>query len=198
MLPVAGVAVLRCCTARGLLSRSRQVHSRSTGLASGYSPNMDWGDVPAWAAFILSGVAIVVTWKARGDGKRSADASERSAAVAEAALAEQRAEAEERRRKEEEADRPRVELLCNHVTKDLYRLANEGTAPARNITFHQDDLPAVFRLNDGDEVSLNPGEAVDFLMAGSWGKPVPPQLFACWEGQDTPVPVRVTGIRAED
>jgi hypothetical protein len=29
-------------------------------------------------------------------------------------------------------------------------------------------MKAVFRLNDGAEVSLNPGEAVDFLMAGSW------------------------------
>ncbi|MEU9861305.1 hypothetical protein AB0D99_10535 [Streptomyces sp. NPDC047971] len=152
---------------------------------------MDWGDTPAWAAFVLSGVALWVSIKARQDGKRSADASERSADAAEGALADQRRAEAERKQAELEAARPRVELAVDHVNRDLYRLRNDGTAPAMNIVFEEEDLPYVFRLRGTGEVSLKGGEAIDFLMAGSSGAPVPPQLFAKWDGQDELVPLRV-------
>lgn len=145
---------------------------------------MNWGDVPAWGALAVSGIAIWISIKARGDGRVSADAALRSAVAAEETLAaQQRAEAE--------AAMPRVHLVVSHIDKDLYRLQNDGTATASNIVFDQDDLPPVFRLRGTGEVTLNAGEAIDFLMAGSMGSAVPPQLFARWDGQDPAVPVRV-------
>ncbi|MCM8555376.1 hypothetical protein [Streptomyces sp. STCH 565 A] len=152
---------------------------------------MELGDIPAWVACVLAAAAFIVSWKARGDGKRSATASERSAKTAEDALALQRREAEERRQAEAEAARPRVQLRLEHVNKDAYRLCNDGTAPARNIVFDDEELPAVFRLRGTGEVSLEAHEAIEFLMAGSMGKPLPPQLFAKWDGQDAYVPLRV-------
>jgi pyruvate/2-oxoglutarate dehydrogenase complex dihydrolipoamide acyltransferase (E2) component len=166
---------------------------------------MDWGDAPAWAAIVVSVGAVIVSLKARGDGnraataaensvtesKRSADAAEVSARVAEETLADQRREAAERRAAEAAAAVPRAHLKVRHVSKDLYRLENDGTGPALDITFEQDDLPPVFRLRNTGEVSLQADEAIDFLMAGTWGAPVPPQLFARWQGQDELVPLRV-------
>ncbi|GAA2474626.1 hypothetical protein GCM10023100_53110 [Actinocorallia cavernae] len=145
---------------------------------------MDWEIVPAWAALVVSVGALWVGLKARGDGKRSADAAERSALAAEAALARQV-------QAEEEAARPRVALLLEHAGGDAYRLCNEGTAPARNIVFQDEELPAVFRLRNTGEVSLNQGEAIELLMTGSMGAPIPPQLFTRWDGQGEWVPVRV-------
>ncbi|MFJ2017153.1 hypothetical protein [Streptomyces nodosus] len=145
---------------------------------------VDWGVAPAWAALAVSVGALWVSLKVRGDGKRSADAAERSALAAEHTLARQV-------QAEEEATRPRVVLHLEHVDKDAYRLCNEGTASARNIVFQDEELPAVFRLRGTGEVSLNQGEAIEFLMAGSMGLPIPPQLFARWDGQNEWVPVRV-------
>ncbi|MGW9437962.1 hypothetical protein [Streptomyces sp. NPDC055607] len=148
---------------------------------------MSWGDASALAAVLVSIAAAIVAIKARGDGKRSADAAVRSADIAEAALADQRRLEAERRAAEAEAARPRVHLLVEHMDKELYRLKNDGTAPALNIVFEEEDLPYVFRLKGTGEVSLRGGEAIDFLMAGS----LPPQLFAKWDGQEEYVPLRV-------
>lgn len=49
----------------------------------------------------------------------------------------------------------------------------------------------MFRLRGTGEVSLNQGETIEFLMAGSMGLPILPQLFARWDGQDERVQVRV-------
>jgi hypothetical protein len=145
------------------------------------------GDIPAWLALLLSGGAFWVSIKARGDSKTSAQASVRSAVAAEGALALQRQEAEARRLAEEEAARPRVGLRLAHVEKDAYRLCHDGTAPARNIVFEGEEMPYVFTLRGTGEVSLEAGEAIEFLMAGG----VPPQLFVRWDGRDEVVPVRV-------
>ncbi|MFJ2477099.1 hypothetical protein ACIOWI_29695 [Streptomyces sp. NPDC087659] len=162
---------------------------------------MDMGDAPGWVALAFAAAALYVSWKARRDGRRSADASERSAKAAEdsvaesrrsadaaeAALADQRHEAERRRLAEEEAARPRAHLVLGHVTKDLFRLQNDGTGAALGIRFDDTDLPYVFKLRGTGDVSLNAGEAIDFLMAGD----LPPQVFARWDGQDEWVPLRV-------
>ncbi|MGW3100221.1 hypothetical protein ACWDCC_43070 [Streptomyces sp. NPDC001102] len=134
---------------------------------------MGWGDAPGWGALVFSAGALWVSLKAQRDGKRAAD-------VAEATLARQVAA-------EEESARPRVELRIEHGQKDAYRLRNNGTASARDIVFKDEELPYVFGLKGGEKVSLERGEAVAFLMAGS----IPPQLFARWDGQDEWVPVRI-------
>lgn len=134
---------------------------------------MEWGDAPGWTALLVSVGALVVSLRAQRDGKRAAD-------VAEATFARQVAA-------EEEAARPRVDLRLEHEAKDAYRLRNDGAAPARSIVFKDQELPYVFGLKRGEEVSLEQGEAVSFLMAGS----IPPQLFAQWDGQEEWVPLRI-------
>ncbi|MFB7589347.1 hypothetical protein [Streptomyces sp. NPDC056169] len=159
---------------------------------------MDWGDTPAWAAFVISAAALGVAIKTRGDGKRSADASEtaaaasvRSADVAEAALADQRRMEAEQRAAEAEAARPRVRLAVEFVGAYRYRLKNDGNAPAANVSFREDGLPYLFQLRGREGLSLSAGEAIDFQMRGAAGSPVPAQLFAKWDGQEEHLPLRV-------
>lgn len=90
-----------------------------------------------------------------------------------------------------EGPKPNVELDVRHVENDLYRLTNNGTGPAVNIVFDEDNLPAVFLLRSTGEVNLEQDETVDFLMAGSVDKPLTQELRARWDGQEDPVPLRV-------
>ncbi|WCN06035.1 hypothetical protein M6G08_30330 [Streptomyces sp. M92] len=77
-----------------------------------------------------------------------------------------------------------------HVRGQLYRLCNNGTGPAPKLTVLDRDLPPVVR-NIPQEEDLPAGEAHEFLMAGTMGGPVPPQIYVTWDGQETPVPLRV-------
>ncbi|GGP35108.1 hypothetical protein ACWDY7_01440 [Streptomyces calvus] len=178
---------------------------------------MDMGDVPAWAALVVSVGAVVVSLKARSDGsraadaaeksvieakrsadaseqavveaRRSSDASERSAAVAEETLEDQRREAAERRAAEAEANRPRAALCIEHANKAMWHLANYGTGPAENIVC-VDEVEAM--IDDWPAgLSLAPGEVHDFMMVGSMQASIPPVLRVKWDGQDEPVPLRV-------
>jgi hypothetical protein len=178
---------------------------------------MDWGDAPAWAAFFASVGAVIVSLKARGDGrraanaaeqsvteaKRSADASEQSvvearrssdaaevsARVAEETLADQRREAAERRAAEEEANRPRAVLRVEHRKKSSFEIVNAGDAPAENIRC-LNRTEAVNRLPES--FSLEPGEGQEFsLFSGGWGLQAPTSLKMVWDGQDEPKMLRV-------
>lgn len=101
------------------------------GYARSWTASLGWGDWPAWLACLAAVIALVISIRAQRDGRRSANAaeksvgaaevsveearlsrlaSERSATVAEETLADQRREAAERRAAEEEASRPRVDL----------------------------------------------------------------------------------------
>ncbi|GGJ81863.1 hypothetical protein GCM10011583_11670 [Streptomyces camponoticapitis] len=171
---------------------------------------MDWGDAPAWGALVLAAGALGVALKARGDGKRSADAAQasvtearrsaaaaeasvvdgrRSADAAEAALAEQRREAEERRAAEAEAAAPKVAMVLHHRSRSRFQLANEGTAPAHNVHFAEEIPTLIGNLPAG--LTLGPGEVVDFMMAGDMVNAIPPMVLVQWDGQEAPVPLRV-------
>lgn len=171
---------------------------------------MDWGDAPAWAAFALSSGALWISFKARGDGKRSADAAEasvveaqesraearrsgdaaeRSAIAAEETLADQRREAEARRAAEAEANRPRADLVIEHSHKAKWLLINRGTGTAANVRL-SNDVPALIGVWP-DPLELPPGEAHDFMMAGAMGAPIPSVIRVVWEGQADPVPLLV-------
>ncbi|MCX5239773.1 hypothetical protein OG824_31690 [Streptomyces prunicolor] len=159
---------------------------------------MNWGDVPAWAAFVLSGVAVWVSVKARGDGKKSADASAtsaqasvRSAVAAEGALALQRQEFNERRAAEAEASRPRVDLRIEYVGGDRYRVVNHGEAPAENVRFVQPPEQA-HGLNE--VLSLARNEGHDFYVLGSAGLDIPTSLKAVWDGQTEAVTLRMPPV----
>jgi len=152
---------------------------------------MDWGDIPAWLAFALSGGALWVSIKARGDGKKSANASAtsaeasvRSAVAAEGALALQRQEAEARRSAEEEAAQPRVDLRIEWVRKHTYRVVNYGDALAANITCL--NVPGFSRYLD-EPFSLERHGAHEFVVLGTSQSRKPAALRVVWEGQDDPV-----------
>lgn len=134
-------------------------------------------------AMALAGVALVVSIKARGDGKRSADASERSADASvrsaeatEATLAEQVSDREERRRAAEAASRPVVDLRIIRVDEYRYRLQNRGEATARHIAFDTQGRPPLFQVPEGDDADLEGGHAFEFQMGQSWVTPISPQL----------------------
>ncbi|MFJ6862453.1 hypothetical protein [Streptomyces werraensis] len=154
-----------------------------------YSPSMNWGDAPAWAAFVVSVGALGVSIKARSDGKRSADAAEKSAAVAEDALTHQRQMDAERRAAEDEANRPRAMLSCEHAHKAKWQLINHGTAIATNVRVTE-AVGAMHRPWP-ENLTLAPGEVYDFLMAGSMQEPLPSVIRVVWDGQEDPVPLRV-------
>ncbi|MFD8075841.1 hypothetical protein ACFV3E_24690 [Streptomyces sp. NPDC059718] len=140
---------------------------------------MDWGDIPAWAAFVLAAVATVISVKARSDGKRAADA-------AEGALALQRAEAEERR----EAARPRAEFTLERRSVNAFTLRNVGSATAEGVSVLADGLPPIVR-EVPRQVSLQPGVGHDFTMAGSSDGRVPTHIRVVWDGQEEPVALPV-------
>ncbi|MFC9682694.1 hypothetical protein [Streptomyces sp. NPDC056948] len=160
---------------------------------------MDWGDVPAWAAFALSAGALWIAFKARGDGKKSADASAksadasvRSAVAAEEALTLQRREAEERRAAEEEAARPRAVLTLERPEQRRFILRNSGTAVAEGVTITEAGEEGQARdLPEG--VTLHPGEGHPFFILTAMGLETPTRIYVTWEGQEEPVPLGVPG-----
>ncbi|MFE6362960.1 hypothetical protein ACFVP3_23550 [Streptomyces sp. NPDC057806] len=146
---------------------------------------MEWGDVPGWAALAIAAGAFWVSWKARRDGTRNADAAERSATAAEHALADQRREAAERRAAELEAARPKAELRIEYAGRRNYALRNRGDAAAINVINTEphgavDEWPV--------PLSLRPGEAHRFMIVGDNGVGLPPtHLSVQWDGADEPV-----------
>ncbi|MEU6497559.1 hypothetical protein ABZ890_45640 [Streptomyces sp. NPDC046984] len=161
---------------------------------------MNWGNAPAWMALVLSGGALWVSIKARGDGKRSADAaatsasaSVRSAVAAEGALALQQQETAERRAVEAEAARPRPSLVVRHFEKQLYHLINEGRASAEGVRF-VGELPASV-MDAPVEVKLGPGGVHPFFVAPDFDSPSIAVLKVSWDGLDEPVSLRVPPAR---
>lgn len=152
---------------------------------------MNWGDVAAWVAILASAVAIVISVKARGDGKRSADSAAESVQVARDSLALQQELAEEQRA----AAAPYVRLVIDHVRGTRYQLRNAGTAMAEDVhIIDQGDWPYLFDWQH-DGVMLAKEEGRELRMSGASGKPIPPQLWVTWDGQDELVPVPVPAAR---
>lgn len=138
-----------------------------------------------------SGIAIGIAWKARGDGRRSADSAATSAQAAVDSLALQRELAEEQRA----AAAPYVRLVIDHVSGIRYCLRNAGTGAAGDVhIINCGDWPYRFDWQH-DGVTLAKDESRDLRMAGASGKPIPSQLWVTWDGQDELVPVPVPVAR---
>ncbi|MET7412490.1 hypothetical protein [Streptomyces rubiginosohelvolus] len=187
------------------------------GYARSWAASLGWGDWPTLVACLIAGAALVVAFKAQRDGRRSATASERSADaseasaatavasveearlsrlasersanVAEETLADQRREAAERRAAEEEANRPRPRFRIESPGRHRYRLRNVGTGPATGITITARVEP--YLMGHVNDVTLVPGEAFPFNMAGSSGAPIPSTLYVIWDGQAEEVALAV-------
>ncbi|MFG3174904.1 hypothetical protein ACGFZC_07475 [[Kitasatospora] papulosa] len=157
---------------------------------------MEMGDAAAWAAFAISAVAGVISYRAQRDGRKSAEearlsrlASERSAAVAEAQLADQRQEAAERRAAEAEAARPRPDFVIERKSQHMFYLRNVGTGPATGVTLIARQRPYIF--DPVANADMGPHDAEEFRMAGAGGSPVPGTLYLTWDGQSEEVAVTV-------
>lgn len=103
--------------------------------------------------------------------------------------ADQRREAEARRAAEVEANRPRADLVIEHSSKAKWLLINKDTGTAANARL-SNDVPAL--IGDWpDALELPPGEAHDFMMAGTMGARIPSVIRVVWEEQADPVPLLV-------
>lgn len=148
---------------------------------------MEWGTVPAWVTVIVAAVAAgisLLSWRASRRSAqaatRSADASTRSANTAAEALEFQR-----------EAARPRVELKVYPAAKHIYRLQNDGKAPAVELAMPFDDAQQIQWAGFNPiGATLAPGESYEFLAAAPANKPS--NLRFAWLGQEgwvhVPVP----------
>lgn len=177
--------------------------------ARSWTASLEWGDAAAWAAFGLAAIAVVISIRAQRDGRRSANASEksataaeasveearlsriaseRSATVAEETLADQRHEAAERRAAEDEASRPRVELRLEYHSGNLFQLVNGGRKRAENVRLAEAE-PTIDTWETG--LSLGENETLNFFMTGGMAYNIPGVLKFTWDGQPEPVAVRV-------
>lgn len=148
---------------------------------------MDWGDVPAWVAVVVSLVATARAWSA---DRRAREATAGAASV-EVSL-ERIADLLERQSPRDEAvgtrslgapgGRPAAEARSPEFTVELlqggrHRLRNVGTAAATGLTVsveHPDHLVA--DLPDG--VRLPPLASTEpFRVTGSWRSPAPAALL---------------------
>ncbi|OKI41659.1 hypothetical protein A6A29_37655 [Streptomyces sp. TSRI0281] len=157
---------------------------------------MDLGDAAGWAAFAISAGALVVSYRAQRDGRKSAEearlsriASERSATVAEEQLVDQRREAAERRAAEVEASRPRPDFVIEQQSAHIFYLRNTGTGPATGVSLSAREAPYVFEPPSDED--LGPHDAVRFRMAGAAGRPIPGTLYLTWDGQSDEIAVAV-------
>ncbi|MFD9763211.1 hypothetical protein ACFWXI_06660 [[Kitasatospora] papulosa] len=162
---------------------------------------MDLGDAAGWAAFVISGGALVVAVKAQRDGRRSANAAEesvkearrsgdaavRSAVAAELTLADQQRAAEEQRAMEAEAARPRPALFIQYQGGAQFHLVNRGTGRAENIAVAEE----YDAIDPWPEVSLGVNEVYPFMMAGDMATHVPGAIRVTWDGLDEPVSLLV-------
>lgn len=143
---------------------------------------MNWGDVPTAVTGVVAAVALVVAIKARSDGRRAADASERSATASEQAAADGRRSAdaaEEALALQREAARPRVTLQINRAENGAHLLRNTGTAPARNLDLHPDDeVHVAWEDQLGD---LEEGDVRPFWVTAAAAPPA--RLRFKWDGQ---------------
>lgn len=144
---------------------------------------VDWGDAPGWAGALLGGGALVVSILAWRGGNRAADrankAAERSARAAEETLADQRA-----------AAAPKVRLVVENRGGFKRRIRNAGELPARNVEILA--MPtSVVPVKQGPIGGLEPGEAWDFVLAGTHTEAAPSSLRVIWDGQAEPVTLPV-------
>ena len=162
---------------------------------------MTAGELAAWAAAIIAGLALVISccsavlaWKSLRWEKLSAEAATRSAEAAERAnrLAEQAIDA--RLSKMISAtdsssvdlpppDAPDVRWRIERPSENRYVLRNIGTAVAVRVEVDPQQAGPVTR-NLPQGAVIRPGEGCDMLIMGTWGHPVPNQLYVRWDGHD--------------
>ncbi|MGY3206342.1 hypothetical protein [Streptomyces sp. TE5632] len=77
-----------------------------------------------------------------------------------------------------------MRLRVEYMDGDTYRLRNWGDATATNVV-NTEPCPAV--VDWAAPLTLQPGEAHPFMIAGDYDNPAPTQLAVAWDGQEDPV-----------
>lgn len=160
---------------------------------------MDWNALPAWGALLLAAGAGWVSWLARSDSKRAADAAveavriQREASMAAVQAVElqreevaaaieavelQRTDLETRRL--ESAARPVLRVEHSSHWGREYIVRNVGTVAAANVEFKDTRGNVVTKI-----AIMRPGVGV-FIKIGEWGN-IYTTVYATWDGQTEPV-----------
>lgn len=84
-----------------------------------------------------------------------------------------------------------ISWRIEHPGENRYVLRNTGTAIAEHVEVDRAHAGPVNRNLPQDAV-VRPGEGIDMLIAGTWGSPIPNQLYVRWAGQPDWVAVPIT------
>lgn len=158
---------------------------------------MDAGDAAAWVgaitgvgALIVSSVAGAFSWRslmfekeATESARRSAEAAERANVLTERALTTGVPTTPAN-------DSDVKWAIENPGGKNRFVLRNLGTERAEHVAV--DDLDGLITRNFPTDAVVRPNEGIDLLIMGSWGNPVPNQLYVRWgDGNEAVVPMPV-------
>jgi hypothetical protein len=163
---------------------------------------VDWGDAPAWAAVIVAVLALIISccsallsWKSLRWERLSAEAATRSAEAAERANRLAERAVEQRLQPPGIASEgpvgapiieraPDVSWRIERPGENRYVLRNTGSDVAEHVEVDPSQAGPIARNLPQDAV-IRPGEGADMLIMGTWGKPVPNQLYVRWAGWPT-------------
>ncbi|MFE6931778.1 hypothetical protein ACFVDT_07075 [Streptomyces sp. NPDC057699] len=175
---------------------------------------MEMGDKATWVSAILAAIAILYTYfQNRQQQKSQVQTDELQRQASE--IAARQAEATERRALATErmlaqfmaslmpvssgpaGEEPDAGGSASSVDWSLSRegnlfvLRNEGEATATKVRVTVGDHPAGLTRRLPEDAVVRANEAVEFLVLGAWGKPVPRQIHVTWAGHEEPVAVPV-------
>lgn len=84
-----------------------------------------------------------------------------------------------------------ITLIAEHPSKNRWVLRNTGSSTAYDVTV--EPLPdGVITRQLPDGITLHAGQGADMLLLGTWGSPVPNQVWVTWRGQPDPVAVALS------
>ena len=137
----------------------------------------------------LSVIAIVLSVRSLRWEKTSAEAAMRSANAAEVANQLTKQLLTRENLIERSPDEPgNVQWEITRPSGNLFRLRNIGTDTAEDVTIPAETTSGITRgLPDG--ATLRPNEAVEFLIHGRMGSPIPHTVYLTWRGQEEPIAV---------
>ncbi|WP_242892453.1 hypothetical protein [Actinomadura litoris] len=140
------------------------------------------------AAFVVSARGLKWQRASAEAAIKSANADEQSAALA--LLQHQLAEARLAQAETGEPAPPVVEWRLERTGKNRFVLRNVGSDMATGVTIDASQVATINReLPDG--AAIRPGGSHSFLMLGTFGAPVPDEIWVTWDGHPEPVALPV-------
>ncbi|MFE3604262.1 hypothetical protein [Streptomyces goshikiensis] len=170
---------------------------------------MEIGDFAAWAGIVISLIISLVTLRgakrqeqiaseANVANQAQLEATQRRAVAVEESLAEalrllSQSQSGSQAALPSPAPPPRpgaVRWTLERRGKHAYLLRNTGTATATGVRVDRNRTAPIVR-NLPENATVKPGESVQFLMAPTFGAPLPGEVWVEWDGhpeQAIPIP----------